>query len=299
MKYVSLKFWFAVGIATLLSISCNQNSKSNTSNSATSNKVYLAADSIVFRYWNDLDMNDTARVKDPNIGEQKLVDFIAALQTAPDSVADRAVAQMLDKARNNRSSFDYFIKMYEHYLYNGNSPMRDDIRYESVLKHLIETNVLTDLEKEAYRPIYKLILRNKVGRKAEDFSFERLDGAVQKLSDVKAQYTLLLFYDTECIHCKEILALLKDTPQLTDLFKQKHIQIVTIEPWGDRTKWKNYESHLSKNWINGFDTDSFIHRNRLYDTKASPTVYLLDVDKKVLLKDAEMQVVLQYLVERS
>lgn len=45
---------------------------------------------------------------------------------------------------------------------------------------------------------------------------------------------MMLFYDTECTHCKEILALLKDTPQLTDLFEKKEIQIVTIEPWGDR-----------------------------------------------------------------
>lgn len=206
---------------------------------------------------------------------------------------------MLDKAKVNRTSFDYFIKQYEHYLYDGNSPMRNDIVYESVLRYLIKTDLLSDLEKEAYRPTYKLILRNKVGQTAEDFTYELANGKKQKLSDTKANYTFLIFYDPDCSHCKETIQQLRDTPQLVQLFAQLKVQVVAIDPWGDRTKWKNYQSQLSDQWINGFDSESRILSFNLYDLKASPTIYLLDENRKVLLKDTYLQQVIAYFVKTN
>jgi peroxiredoxin len=177
--------------------------------------------------------------------------------------------------------------------------MRNDISYEYVLRYLIKTDVLTDLEKEAYRPIYKLVLRNKVGQKAEDFSFALANGSKQKLSDTKAKYTFLMFYDPDCSHCKETIHQLRDTPQLVQLFDQLQVQVLAIDPWGDRAKWKAYQTELSDKWINGFDSDSKILSFNLYDLKASPTIYLLDENKKVLLKDTYLEPVIQYFVQTN
>lgn len=300
MKCSPFKLWLFFGATTWLLISCNQRNKSTKQDMATTDttaSVYTAADLEALHYWDQVDMQDTAKIKDPSMGEQKLADFLNALNGTSDSTADHAIANMLDRAKVNKTSFDYYIKLYEHYLYDGNSPMRNDVRYESVLRYLIKSDQLTDLEKEAYRPIYKLVQRNKMGKVAEDFSFERYDGHIQKLSDVNAKYILLIFYDTECARCKQIIALLQDTPEVTDLFEKKQIQIVTIEPWGDRDRWINYQPHLAKNWINGFDNNSTIQRQRLYDTKASPTIYLLDGMKRVLLKDVELQLALQIMTQ--
>jgi len=245
-------------------------------------------------------MQDTAQVKNPEKGEQQLADFIQLLSQNPDSaIRDKAVDLMLDKAKTNRTSFDYFIKQYEHYLYDGNSPMRNDILYESVLRYLIKTDLLSDLEKEAYRPTYKLVLRNKEGQAAEDFSYELANGKKQKLSDTKAKYTFLIFYDPDCSHCKETIHQLRDTPQLVQLFTQLQVQVLAIDPWGDRTKWKNYQSQLSDQWINGFDAESKILSFNLYDLKASPTIYLLDENKKVLLKDTYLQQIIAYFVKTN
>ncbi|WP_257095675.1 DUF5106 domain-containing protein [Sphingobacterium sp. E70] len=210
---------------------------------------------------------------------------------------DKAVDLMLDKAKSNRTSFDYFIKLYERYLYDGNSPMRNDIIYESVLRYMIKTDLLSDLEKEAYRPVYKLVLRNKVGQPAEDFSYELANGTKQKLSQTKGKFTFLIFYDPDCAHCKETIHQLRDTPQLVELFSQLQVQVLAIDPWGDRSKWKNYMPEMSEKWINGFDSDSKILSFNLYDLKASPTIYLLDENKKVLLKDTYLQPVIQYFVQ--
>lgn len=281
---------------------CCTNTKEKQKNGTfTENKKGVsAADSTLLHFWDKFDMQDTTQVKNPDEGEQKLADFIGLLSTTRDSATrDQAVACMMDSAKVNRTSFDYFIKQYEHYLYDGNSPMRNDISYESVLRYLLKTDALTDLEKEAYRPIYKLVLRNKVGQKAEDFSFELANGTKQKLSDTKAKYTFLMFYDPDCSHCKETIHQLRDTPQLVQLFDQLQVQVLAIDPWGDRSKWKTYQSELSYQWINGFDSDSKVLSFNLYDLKASPTIYLLDEHKKVLLKDTYLEPVIQYFVQTN
>ncbi|MFU1858184.1 DUF5106 domain-containing protein [Sphingobacterium sp. NGMCC 1.201703] len=301
MKSSTLGFWLSIGIIVGLLWACDGNNKSKKeSNETIPQKAssISAADSSLLHFWDKFDMNDSTQVKNPDKGEQQLADFLGLLSKTPDSATrDKAVDLMLDKAKSNRTSFDHFVKLYERYLYDGNSPMRNDILYESVLRYMIKTDLLSDLEKEAYRPVYKLVLRNKVGQPAEDFSYELANGSKQKLSEVKAKFTLLIFYDPDCSHCKETIHQLRDTPQLVQAFSELQLQIVAIDPWGDRSKWKNYMSEMSEKWINGFDSDSKILSFNLYDLKASPTIYLLDENKNVLLKDTYLQQVIQFFVQ--
>jgi hypothetical protein len=39
-------------------------------------------------------------------------------------------------------------------------------------------------------------------------------------------------------------------------------------------------------WYNGFDPDCVIRNTGLYNVRAIPSLYLLDAEKKVILKDA-------------
>mgnify|MGYP002527024690 FL=1 len=48
-------------------------------------------------------------------------------------------------------------------------------------------------------------------------------------------------------------------------------------------------------WINGYDKKQTIEQNNLYDLKAIPTLYLLDKDKTVLLKDVTTKEIEEYL----
>ncbi|WP_312340384.1 DUF5106 domain-containing protein [Sphingobacterium sp.] len=301
MKIISIGLLILISTLSLWSCTSSTKEKHKKNEAMSQNMASISStDSTLFHFWDKFDMQDTAQVKNPEKGEQQLADFLQLLAQTPDSATrDNAVDLMLDKAKVNRTSFDYFIKQYEHYLYDGNSPMRNDIVYESVLRYVIKTDLLSDLEKEAYRPIYKLVLRNKEGQTAEDFSYELAKGKKQKLSDTKAKYTFLIFYDPDCSHCKETIHQLRDTPQLVQLFTQLQVQVIAIDPWGDRTKWKNYQSQLSEQWINGFDSESKILSFNLYDLKASPTIYLLDENKKVLLKDTYLQQVIAYFVKTN
>ena len=49
-------------------------------------------------------------------------------------------------------------------------------------------------------------------------------------------------------------------------------------------------------WYNGFDPDMVIRNDELYNVRAIPSLYLLDKDKRVILKDAPENKIFQYLM---
>lgn len=51
--------------------------------------------------------------------------------------------------------------------------------------------------------------------------------------------------------------------------------------------------------LNARDASQVINRHRLYDLKAVPCLYLLDADKRVLLKDVTVEHVELYLREHA
>ena len=48
-------------------------------------------------------------------------------------------------------------------------------------------------------------------------------------------------------------------------------------------------------WYNGFDPDFVIRNETLYNVRAIPSLYLLDSEKTVLLKDAPENRMFEYL----
>ena len=54
--------------------------------------------------------------------------------------------------------------------------------------------------------------------------------------------------------------------------------------------WKKYLNGMPDNWIIGDDRRTIVETS-LYDLKAMPTLYLLDNEKRVVLKDAPYDII--------
>ena len=72
-------------------------------------------------------------------------------------------------------------------------------------------------------------------------------------------------------------------------------RLLAVYPDEDKEEWERHLPDFPKEWINGYDKKLVIKEKNLYDLKAIPTLYLLDKDKKVLLKDATVAQIDQYL----
>ena len=98
-----------------------------------------------------------------------------------------------------------------------------------------------------------------------------------------------------CHACEEGIEALKQAPAINNEFAAGNLKILAVYPDEDKEEWERHLPDFPKEWINGYDKKLVIKEKNLYDLKAIPTLYLLDKDKKVLLKDATVAQIDQYL----
>lgn len=142
----------------------------------------------------------------------------------------------------------------------------------------------------------RLCALNRVGTKAADFTFADRRGRMHTLYGVKAPYTLLFFSNPGCEACMNIINVLKGEPQISELIASGKLAVLNIYIDEDLEAWRSYMPIYPEEWYNGFDPDFVIRNDLLYNVRAIPSLYLLDVDKIVLLKDAPENRVFDYLV---
>ena len=120
---------------------------------------------------------------------------------------------------------------------------------------------------------------------AANFSYVTRDGKRRSLRDTKVNGSLLLiFYDPDCDHCKEIMAELQANGTLSAAIVGGRMTVLAVYAGEDRELWQETAPSLPERWIVGLDT-SDLEEKGLYVLRAMPTLYLLDSDKKVILKD--------------
>ena len=137
---------------------------------------------------------------------------------------------------------------------------------------------------------------NRLGQPAADFRFADSKGKIRRLYDVKAPYTLLFFSNPGCEACMNIIETLKAEPKVSEMISAGHLAVLNIYIDEDLQGWRDYMPVYPDNWYNCFDPDMVIRGDNLYSVRAIPSLYLLDKEKRVILKDAPENKMMYYLV---
>lgn len=301
---------FSVWIFSLIFSACNgqQTAKTTTRKAGKVSFEMVAvpsvitdpaerADYLVKHYWDRFDFSDTAAIHVPEITEQAFSNYIDLMKYASPEADSLAIRHMLHRAAADSTVFSYFADLYEKYLYDPNSPLRNETLYIYVLRGLLEEPVWDDVYKIRPAHLLELALKNRVGEEATDFTYTLADGQKKRLYGLKADYVLLFFYNPDCEACKELTGQMAGSPLLNKRLKDKSLKILAVYPDEDLTAWKNHLSSLPAEWINSYDEALSLKNEEIYDLKAIPTLYLLDKEKKVKLKDAtfaQIEQALQY-----
>jgi peroxiredoxin len=126
-----------------------------------------------------------------------------------------------------------------------------------------------------------------VGKKAPEISMPTYDGKQTSLADIQADYTLLVFWSTDCSHCTEMLPVLK---QVYDKRKGPSLEVLAVSLDTQRDIWETFIKKGNYSWMNysdmkGFNSDIA----KAYDIKGTPTFLLLNRDKIVIHKPATIE----------
>ena len=245
---------------------------------------------LVAHFWDAFDFKDTALLRSRPVRTQGLSRFVACLQVCLRNKRKRwtrASGVLCKGITENRTLTDSLKYYVEEYLYNPNSPYYNEELYGVYLKSMMENLPANDPLVETYRFKLQLIGRNCPGSKAENFDYYLPDGTRKSLysTRIRGNYLILVFYDPECHSCHDIMMGMFADRSLAEAVADGKVMVLAVYAEGDTEVWKKYLNGMPGNWVIGEDKMAVKDR-AIYDLKAMPTIYLLDKNKTVLLKDA-------------
>ncbi len=177
--------------------------------------------------------------------------------------------------------------MAEDYFNNPNSPYRNEDIYIAVLEALIEAPDIDSIDK--VRPRFQLeqTMKNRPGTMAADLSLLTVHGKRLSLSDINADYTLLYFFNPECHDCKRVTQHIATSALFLNLQNRGHLKVLAVYPDEDLTAWEKQKHEHPATWtVARFAPEQ---DREAYNLPAIPNLYLLDKDKRIVLKDAPIE----------
>ena len=219
--------------------------------------------------------------------EEMVGNYTTILGMIPLGDARRCMASLFRdmEARADSATFAGLTSLICRYMYDPNSPVRNEDIYQPFAQGLGVSSRVAESRRRGYLYEASMCSLNAVGTPAADFTFTDARGRRHTLYGVHAPLTLLFFSNPGCPNCREIMESLTEEG-ISALVEDGTLAIVNIYIDEDLASWRAYEPSYPRSWHTGYDQDYIIRTNVLYNVRAIPSLYLLDEDKTVLLKDA-------------
>ncbi|MBE0647132.1 MAG: redoxin domain-containing protein [Bacteroidales bacterium] len=235
-------------------------------------------------YFDLVDFTDTSLLRS-NAWPNKAISYLALYssnrlsQKQLEGEFIKAVTVMLSNAGENPEIFKFLLD----YLVSG----FDKYHFEDVIAYLAENfqDPFSCEDQEKKSELQKKLDTFKkiaIGQPAPEFEIPDTKGLPVKLSGIDAEYTLLIFWSSECGHCTQMLPKAK---ALYEAQSPKRYEVVAISIDTSRSEWMQVVNEEKLNWINASELKGFDGKSAdLYNIYATPTMFLLDRDKKIVSK---------------
>ena len=283
-----------------LMAACGQRNKSNNSTTESKPATELSfpnisvpemlpagdrAKYLAEHFWDRFDFRDTTFCNQPDITEQAYANYLDILRYVEPTVATQSVGALMKSAEVDSTMFDYFVSLTDKYLYDPNSPFRNDELLIPALEAMVASPMLDDVEKIRPQSQLDMAQKNRIGQKANDFRYTLHDGSTGRMYSIEAEYLIIFINNPDCPACKAIREQICASPMLSEMIERGVMKVLAIYPDEDITAWLNYRHNIPSSWINSYDKQLRLRDEELYDLKAIPSLYLLDSEKRVMLKD--------------
>ena len=253
---------------------------------------------ILMHFWDSMDFRDTVLSRNSGFMEQNFVNFASLFPHADTPAISRAVRNMLDRAAADGHAEELLAQTAEKYLFETESPMFDENHYLLFLEETVGTDTSDDTGKIRYRRQLEMLRKNRPGTRAADFRYTDTDGKSRRLYKTKSDLLLLLFYDPDCPKCLHTIKELQNSSVITRLVSDRKLTLLAIYAGDDAVLWKTSLPDMPSQWETGMDSGSIAVRES-YWIVSMPSIYLLDGNKTVMLKNPTVDFLEAYIGSRT
>lgn len=233
-------------------------------------------------YWDYFDLADERLLRTPLYHPKLVTYFTKVIYQIPDTIiteADRVIAL----AKPNKETYKYVI-WYLTFTFETTKVMG----FDEIFVHMVDdyyttgeaywadSSVIKSLEKRA-TALHNVL----IGNQAQNLILIDTSGSFRSLYHEVAPYTVVLFYEYDCSHCRH------EIDELQSWYNDNDIGFEVFAVCVDTslTQWKKFVIDQKLTWVNVNGTRSITpDYHDLYDISMTPTIFLLDEKKKILAK---------------
>ena len=244
-------------------------------------------------YWDGISFTDERLARTP-VFEPRLDKYFRDLVSPEADSIEKEIDRMLLEARVSKPMFQYlmvyFVQKYVNPEYMGQ---------DAVFVHLFDKYINageTEFFTEKYRKFLNdraySLMANLIGEAAPNMEMVDTTGALRPLYGIDANFVVICFWDPTCSHCKEVV------PKLDSLYRVKWqregVKIYGVMVDGGKEAWLQFiKDHNLNGWTHVYETKEHQEATekagqpgfrQLYDVYQTPTLYLLDKDKRIIAK---------------
>jgi hypothetical protein len=236
-------------------------------------------------FFDNMDLGDEAFLQMPRpIYRDKIDQYLDRLfPQNPDSIT-RAVNFVVAKAKKNKETYKYavwtcllkyqqpeimgldevYVNIYDKYFATGE------------MSYWVNDKMNKNLKEHADR-----LRKSLVGRKGPNLIMQDSNFKPRSMYDIKNKYTVLFIFDPDCGHCKT------ETPKLVSFYNQKKfdIEVYAVSADTSMAKMRDYIKEMKMNFITVNGPRTYVGPYQdLYDAVTTPSLYILDSEKKIIGK---------------
>lgn len=247
---------------------------------------------LIEHYWDNFAVEDRVYLEAPLVVEQAFVDFTSIMRITSRESTMKAIAILLKRASSDGDILLMYADIADKYLYSGGGTFVSDEAYLPFAEAVAESKKVDELRKLRYIYQYDVLTKNQVGMTVTDFEY-KLPGKDKKyrIKKLKSPYILLYINDPECEDCSLATLRLSVSQALLQEIREGRLTILSLYPDGETEEWLAGVADYPKEWV----VASMENGERCFDLRVMPALYLLDKDKKIILRNTSLEEVEQTL----
>jgi len=238
-------------------------------------------------FFDNIDLLDERLLRTPVLYGKINEFFTNPFIQAPDSM-NKEITKFIKKVEGSYKIFQFVaVYLFNHFRES------EIMGHDAIMVKLAEDIYLTSKAdwvskafKDDLRKQIDLIRPNLIGMKGENLIMDSYKGIHVALHDIEKDFTILIFWEPDCGHCKETIPKLKT---YYDKVKGTGIEVFSVCTTADKAKWSKFIEDNKLTWINGWDPERKSNFDYYYNVQTTPMIYIFDRNKIIIAKKLSVE----------
>lgn len=241
---------------------------------------------ILLRFWDKADMKKL--LNNTEAFEESFADYASFIPYAGADSVRRSINELMARFKNDPKATLKIVKAAEKNIFAPDAPFWADEQYLLFTRAALTNKKISAKDKDYFLKQVKMLNGSQVGATISPFSYTTRHDAEHNLYDQTGEYTLLYVHGEDCDDCRMIQFRLEADAAINALTSKDVFKLVDIYTGNPDLAWKKSVDSYPYQWEAG--TSSNI--GEVVDVRNQPVMYLLDKDRKIILRENNVDRVL-------